>query len=245
MQDTSKPSSPDIFGQAMKAYYYHQDPEEIIVHSPDFDDDIIPVAYLFRSYDQMPPIEQIALSHCSGKVLDVGCGAGSHSLYLQEDRQLKVTAIDTSLGAIEVSRLRGVRQTQQIAFQDFQGDQFDTLLFLMNGTGIIGRLKQIDEFFTKIRQVLHPDGQVLIDSSDLSFLFDKDEDGGIWMDLSKGYYGEVTFEMSYKDFRSAPFVWLYLDYRTLALAASKNGFNCELLHQGAHYDYLARLSLKQ
>ena len=168
MQDTSKPSSPDIFGQAMKAYYYHQDPEEIIVHSPDFDDDIIPVAYLFRSYDQMPPIEQIALSHCSGKVLDVGCGAGSHSLYLQEDRQLKVTAIDTSLGAIEVSRLRGVRQTQQIAFQDFQGDQFDTLLFLMNGTGIIGRLKQIDEFFTKIRQVLHPDGQVLIDSSDLS-----------------------------------------------------------------------------
>lgn len=245
MQENSKVTSPDIFGEAMRAYYYHQDPEDIVVHSPDFDDDIIPVPYLFRSENQMPPIEQIALSHCSGKVLDVGCGAGSHALYLQNIRQLEVTAIDTSPGAIEISRLRGVSQTKQTSFENFAGEQFDTLLFLMNGTGIIGRLNRIDAFFKKIRQVLHPEGQVLIDSSDLSFLFDKDEDGGIWMDLSKGYYGEVSFEMSYKDLRSAPFVWLYLDFQTLHLAASKNGFICELLHQGEHYDYLARLTMKK
>lgn len=241
MQDTP----PDIFGEAMKAFFYHQDSEDIIVHSPDFEDDIIPVPYLFRNYEEMPPIEQIALSHCSGKVLDVGCGAGSHSLYLQEQRRLDVTAIDTSLGAIEVCQLRGVKQAQQTSFENFQADQFDTLLFLMNGTGIIGRLGRIDAFFEKVRQVLHPEGQVLIDSSDLSFLFDKDPDGGVWMDLSKGYYGEVTFEMSYKNLRSAPFVWLYLDFHTLNLAASKNGFVCELLHEGEHYDFLARLSLKK
>lgn len=235
---------PDIFGKAITAFYEHGDKEDITVHSPDFDDDIIPVPYLFRNYKEMPELEQKALQMCCGKVLDVGCGAGSHSLYLQEEKKLKVTAIDTSAGAVEICRKRGISDARHIAFEEISGEKFDTILLLMNGTGIVGKMRFLDNFFQQLKKLLAINGQVLIDSSDLIFLFDADEDGGVWVDAADGYYGELTYRLSYKGESSLSFPWLYLDFDSLYLAAGKNGFECELVHEGAHYDYLAILSLK-
>lgn len=234
----------DIFGKAIKDFYHSGLPDDIIVHSPDFDDDVIPIPYLFRTFSEMPPLEQKALQECRGKVLDVGCGAGSHALFLQEEKTLKVTAIDTSKGAIEVCNLRGITDSREISFEDFSGETFDTLLLLMNGTGIVGRMEKLDEFFTKIRTLLNTKGQVLIDSSDLSYLFEEDEDGGIWIDASEGYYGELQYSLSYRGETSAEFDWLYLDFNSLNLAARENGFDCELLMEGLHFDYLAKLTFK-
>lgn len=236
--------SPDIFGMAIKDYFKHQQAEDILVHSPDFDDDVIPVSVLFRSYQEMPELEKEALKHCFGKVLDVGCGAGSHSLYLQNERKLDVTAMDISEGAIEVCKLRGLKDARNVSFEEFENENFDTLLFLMNGTGIIGKLENLNSFFLKIKKLLTLSGQVLIDSSNLKYLFDEDEDGGIWIDASKGYYGELQYRLSYKNQRSAPFDWLFLDFDTLQLAAAQNGFHCQLLKKGKHYDYLAKMTLK-
>lgn len=238
-------NSHDIFGAAIKAYYHTKDEEEIVVHSPDFDDDVIPVPYLFRSYVEMPPLEKTALKNCRGKILDVGCGAGSHAIYLQEKREMEVTGIDTSPGAIEVCRHRGLKDARTTSFEEFSGETYDTILLLMNGTGIVGRMRKLDEFFKKLKELLKPEGQVLIDSSDLRYLFDPDEDGGIWVDPSEGYYGELTYSLSYKDQTSQSFEWLYLDFNSLNLAAAKNGFECELLEEGEHYDYLARLTIKK
>lgn len=237
--------NPDIFGNAIKSYFLNGNDEEITVHSPDFDDDVIPVPYLFRSYEEMPPLEKTALDQCFGRVLDVGCGAGSHSLYLQEKRNKKVTAIDTSEGAIEVCRLRGIKDARKIAFEDLTEEKYDSIILLMNGTGIVGRLNRLDNFFSKLKELLNPKGQVLIDSSDLSYLFDPDEDGGIWVDASQGYYGELQYKLTYGGESSEIFEWLYLDYNSLYLAASKNGFGCELLKEGEHYDYLAKLTLNR
>lgn len=237
-------NNPDIFGNAIKAFFEHGDEEDILVHSPDFDDDVIPVAYLFRSYKEMPPLEKKALDLCKGRVLDVGCGAGSHSLYLQQEKKLKVTAIDTSKGAVDICAKRGVTDVKNIAFEDLSEEKYDTILLLMNGTGIVGKMKNLDDFFQKLKLLLQPDGQILIDSSDLIYLFDADEDGGVWVDAAGGYYGELQFSLSYKGETSAGFDWLYLDFDSLSLAAIKNGFSCELKKEGQHYDYLARLTLK-
>ncbi len=234
----------DIFGNAIKAFFEHGDEEGILVHSPDFDDDVIPVAYLFRSYKEMPPLEKKALDLCKGQVLDVGCGAGSHSLYLEQQKKMKVTAIDTSKGAVEVCRKRGVSDARNIAFEDLPEEKYETILLLMNGTGIVGKMRNLDNFFQKLRSLLHPGGQVLIDSSDLIYLFDTDEDGGVWVDAAGGYYGELHYSLGYKGETSAGFDWLYLDFDSLSLAAAKNGFSCELVQEGEHYDYLAKLTLK-
>jgi SAM-dependent methyltransferase len=235
---------PDIFGKAISAYYKNADETDITVTSPDFDDDVIPVPYLFRSYKEMPKLEQKALQLCRGRVLDVGCGAGSHSLYLQEERKLEVVGIDTSAGAIDVCRSRGISDARNIAFEELSEEKFDTVLLLMNGTGIVGKMKFLDRFFGRLKDLLSKDGQVLIDSSDLIYLFDADEDGGVWVDSSKGYYGELTYRLSYKGETSNSFDWLYLDFQSLSLAATKNGFNCEKVFEGEHYDFLARLSIK-
>ncbi|MEG9328073.1 class I SAM-dependent methyltransferase [Salinimicrobium catena] len=237
--------NPDIFGNAIKAYFEQGEEEDIAVHSPDFDDDVIPVAYLFRNYEKMPPLEKKALQLCREKVLDVGCGAGSHSLYLQKEENLKVTAIDTSEGAIEVCKKRGITDARNVAFEELSEEKFDTILLLMNGTGIVGKMNRLDDFFYKLKQLLNPGGQVIIDSSDLIYLFEADEDGGVWVDSAQGYYGELSYSLSYKGETSEVFDWLYLDYDSLSLAAAKNGFSCELIKEGEHYDYLAKLTINE
>jgi SAM-dependent methyltransferase len=199
------------------------------------------VAYLFRSYSQMPRIEKKALQLAKGKVLDLGCGAGSHSLYLQNEMRLEVTPIDISANAIEACRLRGVEHCEVSDVMDIS-EKFDTILMLMNGTGIFGKLENVSTFLKKLRSLLNPDGQILIDSSDIIYMFDDDEDGGKWVP-GDGYYGEIVFYLSYKGEIEEPFNWLYLDYNTLENAALAHQFQCELVAEGEHFDYLARLSI--
>ncbi|MGB8705564.1 MAG: class I SAM-dependent methyltransferase [Gillisia sp.] len=229
----------DVFGKAISAWYHKQDATPIEVHSPDFEDDTIPIDHLFRSYKEMPFLEKKALSLCKGSVLDIGCGAGSHSLFLQKNKNLQVTAIDISAGAIEISRKRGVENAMHIDFFELEKLKFNTLLLLMNGTGIIGKIENLDSFFQHAQKLLHPDGQILVDSSDLKYLFDEDEGTGI--DPSEPYYGQLEFSISYKGELSENFYWLYLSFEVLKSAATRNYFSCELVQEGEHYDYLARL----
>lgn len=233
--------SKDIFGEAIKDYYNHNYTENIIVQAPDFDDDIIPIPYLFRSYAEMPTLEQKALILSYGKVLDVGCGAGSHSLHLQNEKKLEVIAVDISEGAIKIAKKRGVQKAFVEDMYSLKDKTFDTLLFLMNGSGIIGQLNNIDRFLSHIKALMNPRGQVLIDSSDISYLF-TDEDGGFWVDASEGYYGEMQYRLQYKNMQSDWFDWLYIDYNTLQNAANAHGFLCELVFEGENNDYLAKLT---
>jgi hypothetical protein len=112
----------------------------------------------------------------------------------------------------------------------------------MNGTGIFGTLNQTDLYLNTLKKLLNPNGQILIDSSDIIYMFDEDEDGGKWIP-SDNYYGELEFTITYKNEKEDPFPWLYLDYNTLQNAAFANGLKCELISEGEHFDYLARLFL--
>ena len=94
------------------------------------------------------------------------------------------------------------------------------------------------------KSLLHPNGQILLDSSDIIYMFEENEDGSYWVDGHQDYYGEVEFRMTYKTFESRVFPWLYVDYNTLSEISERHGFLCELVSNGEHYDYLARLTLK-
>jgi len=117
----------DVFGKALMDFHNGDYTEDIKTHSSLGDEDIIPLPYLFRSLEEMPKIEQYALKLTKGKVLDIGCGSGSHSLHLQ-DSGLDVTGLDKSKGAIEVSKQRGLQSVVNSSILDFSGIQFDTLL---------------------------------------------------------------------------------------------------------------------
>ena len=139
-------------------------------------------------------------------------------------------------------KLRGVRSVSQTnLFNEQFADEYDTILMLMNGSGIIGKLENLPDFFRKMKLLLRPGGCVLMDSSNLSYLFEE-EDGSIAIDLAGDYYGEIDFQMQYKNIKGDSFDWLYIDFQTLSLYAAENGFKAELVKEGAHYDYLAKLS---
>ena len=232
----------DLFGKAILDYQTQNAPEPLITSTSISDEDEMDVSYLFRTYNLMPKIEQKALQLAYGKVLDVGCGAGSHGLTLQNDRNLSVKAIDISENAIQACQLRGILNTKVISLLDLETDEkFDTILLLMNGTGIFETLEKSAIYLRKLKSLLTEKGQVLIDSSDLIYMYDDDEDGGKWIP-STGYYGELTFTVQYKGQTETPFPWLYMDYNTLQNAAFANGLQCELISEGEHFDYLARLT---
>ncbi len=232
----------DLFGKAILDYQTNNSPEDLITETSISEEDEMSVAYLFRSYNEMPKLEQKALQLAKGRTLDVGCGAGSHSLYLQNERNIDVTAIDISENAIEACTLRGLKKVKVQNILSLENEKFDTILLLMNGTGIFGTLKETANYLQKLKSLLNPNGQILIDSSDIIYMFDNDEDGGKWIP-GDNYYGELTFKIRYKNETEDEFPWLYLDYNTLQNAAFANGLQCELIFEGEHYDYLAKLSL--
>ncbi len=235
-------SDTDIFGQALTDYYQGNYKQDITTHISLDETDVLPLPYLFRNYDQMPVLEQIALGLSKGKVLDVGCGAGSHSFFLQ-NKGLEVTALDISPGAINVCRQRGIQNAVLGDIRSFAGSKFDTILLLMHGIGMAETLANLEPFLLKLRSLLNPGGQILLDSSDIIYMFDQDKDGGYWIPGNVSYYGEVQFITEYQGIKSDPFPWLYLDYQNLNKVADRAHFVVELVREGGHNDYLARLSI--
>src|SRR3970040_1803392 len=233
----------DLFGKAILDFQTNNSPEDLITETTISDEDEMSVAYLFRSYNEMPNMEQKALQLAKARVLDVGCGAGSHSLTLQNERNLEVTAVDISPNAIQACTLRGIKDARVQDVMTLENEKYDTILLLMNGAGMCGKLKNIPKFLLKLKSLLNPGGQILLDSSDIIYMFDDDEDGGKWIPSKGEYYGEIVFNISYKGEKEKPFDWMFIDYNTLQNAALDNGFQCELILEGEHFDYLAKLSI--
>ena len=233
----------DPMGAAIYDFHKNGTADVLRVFSSQFEEDEIPVADLFREYDDMPELERIALDEASGEILDVGAGSGCHSVALMKMGKSAV-AIDISPLSVEVMKERGVDALQVNLYDESFDRKFDTVLMLMNGTGIIGNLDNMPVFFERMKQLLKPEGSILIDSSDLRYLFEE-EDGSLMIDLADDYYGQLDYQMQYKDVHGEPFDWLYVDFDTLAFYAEESGFDAVLLAEGEHYDYLAKLTPSQ
>ncbi len=231
----------DPIGNAVQDFFKTGKYGTLIVHSDLCDDDEIPVPYLFRTFDEMPPLEQKALQLCKGKILDVGAGAGSHSLYLQQ-QGFDVTALELSQGCVDVMEQRGIKKVKAENFYYLGGETYDTILLLMNGTGFAGKLKQFPNFLNQFKKLLNPGGQVIFDTSDIVYLFEN-EDGSIDINLNSEYYGEMNYCFEYKGKQGDWFPWLYVDKEKLSEECCANGWNLEIVSEGEHYDYLAKLTL--
>lgn len=231
----------DPMGHAIAEYHKTGKAARLRVFSPMFDEDEIPVKTLFRSLNEMPALEREALEVAGGNILDVGAGTGCHSLALQA-MEKAVTAIDISPLAVATMRERGVHDVHEQDFFTLQG-QYDTILMLMNGIGIVGTISRLPALFMQLDHLLARGGQVLCDSSDICYIYE-DEEGIIDLTGVKGYYGELTYQMQYRGIKGEPFPWLFIDPETLSEQATAHGFHCDILMRGPHYDYLARLTRK-
>ena len=233
----------DPMGLAIRDFYENKKTEVLRIFSPQFEEDEFPIAHLFRTFDEMPEVEQKALTLAEGKILDVGAGSGCHTIALYQMGKKEVDAIDISQLSVEVMRSRGIDSVKQLNFfdTDLQG-KYDTLLMLMNGSGIIETLENLPRFFDRARELLTPNGSILMDSSDLSYLYEQEDGSLLFTEEDDHYYGEIEFTLQYGDVKGEPYTWLYLDLNTLEKAADHFHFKVEPLVIGDYFNFLVRLT---
>ncbi len=229
----------DPFGEAIKEYFEKKKAPDIKVNSNYTEGETIPPSYFFRNEKMMPLLEKSALKNCRGKILDVGAAAGCHSLILQK-KGFNVTALEKSELAVEVMKKQGIVKVVNADIYEFNGKQFNTILLMMNGAGIGGSLDGLKNLLIHLKSLLLEGGQILIDSSDIKYLFEE-EDGSMWVEMTNAnYYGEMEYEISFRKTK-AKFNWLFVDFEKLNEIANEVGLLCNKIASGDHYDYLAQL----
>jgi SAM-dependent methyltransferase len=234
--------SHDPIGHAVWDYANGKRGESIIITTDIAEDEELLPSYFFRSFDQMPLQEQEALRRCHGRILDVGAGAGAHSLWLQ-DQGFEVDALEISPLSCETMRKRGVKNILLEDIFKLTERKYDTILLLMNGAGIAQTLPGLRTLLLHLKTLLNPGGRLLADSSDLLYLF-TDENGETWVDIaSDTYYGEMSYQLTYKNIVGKPFSWLFVDPETFCDYAQFCGYTVKEKFTGAHFDYMVELRL--
>ncbi|HEY5511687.1 MAG TPA: methyltransferase domain-containing protein [Prolixibacteraceae bacterium] len=232
----------DPIGKAVQDYLHGITGDAILVRTDIAEDETLSPAYFFRTFEEMPLQEQEALKRCKGKILDVGAGAGAHSMWLNNNG-LEVVAIDISPLSCETMKERGLKEVLCCDVYTLTDQKFDTILLLMNGAGVAQTLPGLAVLLNHLKNLLNAGGKILADSSDLLYLF-TDENGESWVDIaSDTYYGEMEYQLSYKNVKGKKFPWLFVDPETLADYAEKAGFSVTDKIKGMHFDYLIELAL--
>ena len=226
----------DILGQAINDFYLKRSPSKLWIHNKYGLKEEMPVKIYFRDVKEMPDLELVALENCTGKVLDIGAGAGSHALVLQK-KGIDVTALEVSPKAAEVMTLRGVKSIVEEDIFKFEEGRFDTLLLLMNGIGLTGTLAGLRMFLGHVKKLLNQDGQLIFDSSDVAYLYEGNLPDG------ENYYGEIMYQYEYKKQKTDWFTWLYIDRHKLEQIANEEGWKMEILFEDEYDQYLAKLVL--
>jgi SAM-dependent methyltransferase len=233
----------DPIGTAILDFLSNKNATAILVESNLTENEEIPVPYLFRTKDELPEKEKFALSKANGRILDVGAGSGAHSLILQHAQQ-NVVAIDISEKCCKAMQLQGVKQIVCNDFFTYQdAEKFDTILLLMNGFGIAGKLDNLERFLLQCKSLLKPGGIIIGESADILYLFEE-EDGSCSIDLNSNYYGEMAYRMSYKNEIGTWFPWLYISADLLIDVANNVGFELIEVKHGTEDDFVVCLQLK-
>ncbi len=225
----------DVLGQAIYDHYHSSGKYKLWIHNKYGPKEEMPVETFFRNPDEFPELEWLALKQCRGRILDIGAGAGSHALFLQNNKA-NVTAIDISPLTVKVMQQRGVERATVADIKYFNDGKFDTLLMLMNGIGIAGTLNGLKALLTHLKTMLNDGGQILFDSSDIAYLYEGNLPKSV-------YYGEIDYQYQYKNNRTDWFKWLYVDKQTLQSIANELGFITQILMEDDYDQYLVKFSL--
>jgi hypothetical protein len=156
------------------------------------------------------------------------------------DRGITVTAIDISPGSVDYMKSMGI-DAKLSSFFNYKDGKYDTILMLMNGIGVAGKLSNLKRTLEHAKKLLNKGGAIYCDSSDVKYLYEE-EDGSYWMDLISEYYGNFRFQMSLKQAKSAWFDWLYVDYDSLHQVATEVGFTARKIYEEENH-FLAELTL--
>jgi len=237
------PAAMQPYGAALTAYHAGATDATLLVRRDDGLETPMPVSFFFRTPEQFSAIEAAALDLCHGAVLDVGAGSGVHSLVLQS-RGLDVSALDINPDALRILAERGVEDVRRGDILRFDGERFDTVLLLGHGIGMVESLDGLREFLRRMRDLVAPTGQLLIETVDVRATDDPVHLAYHERQRHAGrYVGEIGIQFEFQNVAGPFCTWLHVDPDTLREAAAASGWTCEIVMQGEVGDYLARLTL--
>ncbi|UCB42381.1 MAG: methyltransferase domain-containing protein [Dehalococcoidales bacterium] len=235
------PEAMKPFGQALVDYYKGDSSATVITYRDDGFRIEMPISPFYRESTDMD-IDRIALENCRGRILDVGAGTGLHSLHLQ-DQGLSVCAIDISPEACEIMRKRGLNEVYCTDISVFKAEPFDTLLMLGHGIGVVENMTGLDHFLTNVHHLVKSDGQIVLNSVDVSCTDSPTHLAYHEVNRQAGrYVGEIRMHFEYEGLKGPVCGWLHIDSETLANHASKAGWSCTVLFQEEDGNYLAKLT---
>jgi SAM-dependent methyltransferase len=157
----------DAFGQEIYDYFKKQQGYEIVERDDGYFDLSYGPRQYFAEYPEWQLHEKQAMKYVRGRVLDIGCGAGRHSLYLQK-RGFDVLGIDNSPGAVEVCRMRGLRKTRVLSVTEITSrvGKFDTILMFGNNFGLFGSFKRARWLLRRFHKLTSAQARIIAESRD-------------------------------------------------------------------------------
>lgn len=227
----------DLFGQALLDFYHNRFTPPLLLHNEYGEPEEIPIERYFLQEDEYLELEIYALQQFDGKILDIGSAMGRHVLHLQE-LGFDITAMDISSACGQLMKETGIEKIIIDDIYNYQGQKYDTISMLMNGIGIAGKLSGLKQLLNHLSTILNQSGQLLVDSSDISYLYENTEFP------KHKYFGELSFHYEYKDQMDESFDWLYIDQEKLNEIANECGYSCQIIFEDETDAYLARLQFQ-
>ncbi len=159
--------SQDAFGHGLYDRLNGENPVEIVERDDGFIDASAFSQMYFREYKDWSDSQKRAMRYVEGRVLDIGCGAGRHSLYLQE-KGFDVLAIDISPLAIKVCRMRGIKRTKILPITQITSSlgAFDTILLLGGNFGLLGSFKRVRYLLRRFKAMTSKKAKIIAESTD-------------------------------------------------------------------------------
>ena len=227
----------DVFGQALMDFYHNSFEPPLLLHNQYGPPEQIPLEKFFEKEKEFSDLGIFALEHVIGNTLDVGAAAGRVALALQ-NRGINVTAMDSSPGCCEIMKEIGVNNILIKNIYTYKEVRYDTIIMLMNGIGVAGSIEGLKKLLIHLKSIVRPTGQVVLDSSDISYLYED------IVSPKDSYFGELTYQYEYKQIMDDPIKWLYIDQEKLAEIADEAGWMCQIIFEDDTDAYLARLQMK-
>ncbi len=235
----------DPYGRALLDFFNGDTAATVAVRRDDGLTGPMPAGIFFRTEADFSPIERSALDLCHGLILDIGAGAGCHSLALQK-RGMHVRAIDISPQLIDIMSKRGVMDTRCVNAFEFREGRFDTLLLMLHGIGMMETLSGLDRFLLHAHDLITPGGKIVFDSLDVRRTDDPRNLAYHEANRKAGrYFGEIRMRFEYRGDMGPYFGWLHVDPETLAEQATKADWECRVVLQQEDGNYLAQLTTKK
>jgi 2-polyprenyl-3-methyl-5-hydroxy-6-metoxy-1,4-benzoquinol methylase len=228
------------FAKALLAYHNGDNTAVFTIIRDDGFSQSVPVSIFFDDQN-FTELEEIALSLCKGSVLDVGAGAGRHSLELQR-RGLNVTATDIEPLCEQIMTQRGVHSVIISDILNWTGVRFDTVLMLMNGIGMVGCPESLNNFLGNLTNLLNAGGYLLCDSIDVD---QTDDPHSCCVPNSQHSSSPLSrstaFSISYAGYMGKAFKWLHISPKLLQEHCRLAGLTFSVIHEEKDGHFLCRI----